>query len=142
MNELLQTKVAADKEVLSVLPRNNVKNTKIYIKKLEEFIKLYTALREEVYQEIFSRNKRLSNVSVDKEIDTLKKEIEQIEEKMYLYNNLKTPSAKASLDVLLYNLSFFNKLNLADVNLCILKILDCFKKVGITVKLEDFRYSK
>ena len=38
MNELLQTKVAADKEVLSVLPRNNVKNTKIYIKKLEEFI--------------------------------------------------------------------------------------------------------
>ena len=88
MNELLQTKVAADKEVLSVLPRNNVKNTKIYIKKLEEFIKLYTALREEVYQEIFSRNKRLSNVSVDKEIDTLKKEIEQIEEKMYLYNDL------------------------------------------------------
>lgn len=73
MNELLQTKVAADKEVLSVLPRNNVKNTKIYIKKLEEFIKLYTALREEVYQEIFSRNKRLSNVSVDKEIDTLKR---------------------------------------------------------------------
>ena len=36
MNELLQTKVAADKEVLSVLPRNNVKNTKIYIKKLEK----------------------------------------------------------------------------------------------------------
>ena len=141
MNELLQTKVAADKEVLSVLPRNNVKNTKIYIKKLEEFIKLYTALREEVYQEIVSRNKRLSDVSVDKEIDTLKKEIEQIEGKMYLYNDLKTPSAKASLDVLLYNLSFFNKLNLADVNLCILKILDCFKKVGITVKLEDFRYS-
>lgn len=141
MNELLQAKVTADKEVLSVLPKNTIKNKEAYVKKIKEFIKLYTGLKNQVYDEIKSRSERLKNVVVDDDIKKIEKEVNELESKMYLYNNFKSASAKAGLDVLLYKLSCFDKLNLKDVNECILKIIECFEMVGINIDLEHFKYS-
>ena len=119
MNEKILEQINKDKEVLSVLPKNNIKNKQLYIEKVVEYIENYNNLKESIYNEIKIRNNNLKINFVDNEIQELKDRIENIKGIMYLYNDYMSSMAKSSLDIWLYKLSCFNKLNLEDVNKCI-----------------------
>lgn len=136
----LQKKIESDKEILTILPQNNLKNKKAYKQKVEELITYYKDIKVSALKEIEYRVERLKAFKIDPEIETLKNEIGSIESNMYLFNEYKDAMAKSGLDVLLYNLSS-STINLTNLNECIIKIIECFKKVGITVTSTDFNNS-
>lgn len=136
----LQKKIESDKEILTILPQNNLKNKKAYKQKVEELITYYKDIKETTLKEIEYRVERLKAFRIDPEIESLKNEIGSIESNMYLFNEYKDAMAKSGLDVLLYNLSS-STINLTNLNECIVKIIDCFKEVGIFVTSTDFSNS-
>ena len=141
MNEKILEQINKDKEVLSVLPKNNIKNKQLYIEKVVEYIENYNNLKESIYNEIKIRNNNLKINFVDNEIQELKDRIENIKGIMYLYNDYMSSMAKSSLDIWLYKLSCFNKLNLEDVNKCIYEIIKCFHNVSINIDKSSFKYN-
>lgn len=141
MNEELVNKINEEKEVLSIMPKNNVKNKKLYIGKLEELIKKYDNVQQLVLNEVKLRNRKLCSVNINDKIEVIDKKIKIIDNYLYLFNDFNSPYEKLGLDKLLYNLSNFQKENLEKINKYIMTIIDIFNKVGINLKQDDFKYS-
>lgn len=138
--EKLNNQIDIDKEILSVLPKNNKKNVKAYKDKAEEIKQEYIGLLNDITAEIKRRTVKINSISPNPKIEELSKEIENME-KVKLLDNNKTSFEKMELDEILYILKRFYKNNLELVNSSILKCIEKFRMTGINLEEKDFNYS-
>lgn len=129
------------KEVLEALPRNNIKNNKIYKDKVMELIDEYNGYKKIISREIIKRRDEYINICDDVDTSSIKKMEEEAYQRLYLINPFASSYEKSSLDRLLYKLSHFYNDELVDINNDIIKIIDIFKLVGVNITKEDFCYS-
>ena len=73
MLEELKQSINNEKEVLSVLPQNNLRNRKKYREKLQELIDSYSYLMDKTYEVIVKANNEILGQGIGKS----KKEAEQ-----------------------------------------------------------------
>lgn len=144
MNKLeeINIKIDANKELIGTLPKNNEKNIKSYLKKLEEFTEEFKEYEKQILSEMEIRLEKISTTKENEELVEIKKGIEKIEKIMYLLNSIQTSYEKMELDRAIHNLRYYYKKNLEVVNETIIFCLRKFKEVGICLKIDDFCYSK
>jgi len=138
--EKLNNQIEIDKEILSVLPKNNKKNVKAYQDKAEGIKEEYVSFLNDITAEIKRRAVKINSISPNSKIDELAKELEGLE-KIKLLDSNKTSFEKMELDEMLYVLKRFYKNNLELVNENILNCIEKFKTAGINLEDRDFNYS-
>lgn len=138
--EILE-KIAASKEILSTMPKNNPKNIEIFKDKLDELEKEYTIYQDEVSNELKKRCEKAVKKTENKEIENLQTRIKTITYILELLNEEKTSYEKMELDRSIFTISRYYKENFESVNEQIQICIDKFSKVGIELSLEDFNYS-
>ena len=141
MIEEYKEKINVDTENLNTMPKNNMKNIKAYITKLNSLKKSYEKDYRLVYEEIKRRNIKYQDCAKNKEIDILNNNIRELEECLPLLNTFSSSYTKSGLDSVLYDLSHFYTVVLEKVNEDILKAILIFKKVSISLASNDFYYS-
>ncbi len=135
----MNKKIEHFKELLQILPRNNIRNSKAYIEKATTMKDVVLDYKKELVKEI---NKRYSNLIIkedNEEIKTLEKRLEDIKARLYLLNDNESYE-KSSLDESLYDLKKFYKSDLVEVNEDIETIITTFNLIGIVLEKEDFNY--
>ena len=138
--EKLTNQIDIDKEVLSVLPRNNKKNLKAYKEKAEEIKQEYANYLSNIIAEIKRRMVKITSIITNPKIQELSNELSEME-KVRLLDDNSTPFEKIKLDEMLYILKRFYKNNLEVVNSSIINCIDAFKVCGIDLDIKDFNYS-
>ena len=138
--EKLNSQIEIDKEILSVLPKNNKKNVKAYQDKAEEIKQEYVSFLNDITAEIKRRAVKINSISPNSKIDELVTELKGLE-KIKLLDSNKTSFEKMELDEMLYVLKRFYKNNLEQVNENILNCIEKFKIAGINLEDKDFNYS-
>ena len=138
----ITSKIEADKEVLSTLPKNNQKNINAYSKKVKEIKEQFDEYQNLVLEELNERMNKIDHLKEDKEIASLEEELNGIEGILYLLNETETSYEKMDLDQALHNLSHYYQKNLEEINQSIIYIIKKFNEVGIKLEEEDFCYSR
>lgn len=141
MDNILE-KIELNKEILSTLPTNNKKNLGKYIDKVKELKEEYKEYEEEILEELQKRYDKIILIENSSELNDMKKEIENIEMILYLFNDVKTSYEKMEIDKKIYKLNKFYKENLGNINEEILICINKFNNVGIKLTPLDFDYSK
>ena len=136
----MNDQIEVDKEILSVLPKNNKKNLIAYKDKAAEIKRRYDTYLNEINMEIKRRVVKITSISPNPKIEETEKEIEGMKD-IRILNEKITSFEKMELDEILFVLKRFYKNNLELVNESIVKCLERFKKVGIRLKSSDFSYS-
>ena len=137
---IFDSQVEVDKEILSVLPKNNKKNLKIYKEKAAEIKKLYDEYLDEIMFEIKRRKAKICNISINPRISEINEQIQDLSDTKIINDNI-TSFEKMELDETLYILRRFYKSNLEAVNENIASALYKFKTVGVDLRADDFNYS-
>ena len=138
--EKINNQIEVDKEILSVLPKNNKKNLQAYKDKAAEIMQGYKGYSDEIVSEIKRRVFRIKSFVPDEKIERLEQKIKSME-KIDILDNNTTSFEKMELDKTLYILRRFYKNNLELVNSAIVECLDKFKDVGVLLYYGDFNYS-
>lgn len=128
------------KELLNLLPRNNVKNSRIYMKKATLMRQTAIEFKRELVQDIKKRYKNVIVTNENEEIKTLNTSLEDMKSKLYLLNSYNDSYEKSGLNEALYNLKKYYDNDLPTVNNDINKCLDIFKEVGVILTEKDFNY--
>ena len=139
--EEIESSIEANKEVLSIMPQNNLKNIQEYIKKINNMQKEYSKYRDEIYNILNIRYKEAITIEEDNQAEDIKVRISTIENILYLLSDTKNSYEKMELDKNIYKLSRYYKENLENVNTQIQECIRDFDVVGIKLQLEDFDYS-
>lgn len=140
--EELKLKMDMNKEILDSFPKNNTKNKKIYISKIEELKKEHEEYQKEIIEEIDRRYKKISNIKEKSEIEISRQKVERDAGVLYLLNEIDTSYEKMDLDRALFNLNHYYKKRLEIVNETILYCIKKFEEVGVELNLKDFNYSE
>ncbi len=135
-------KIKVEKEILEVLPRNNIRNIKKTYEKYEEIHNEFLEKRENIIKEIEKRFYKEKNVEKNNDIQKLELKINKIEEKLIFLNNITTSYEKIGISENIHNLKYFYMKDLNLVNQNILECIEKFKKIGIVLTAEDFTYNK
>ena len=98
-------KIDASKQVLSTMPQNNIKNKKIYQKKVEELEEEYQQYKEEIAGKLQKKYQKFINIEEDKEVENLEKRIESIKYILKILDDDKTSFEKMELDKSIYIIS-------------------------------------
>ena len=88
--EELKLNIDMNKEILDSLPKNNTKNKKIYISKIEELKKEHEEYQKEIIEEIDKRYKKISNIKEKSEIEISRQKVERDAGVLYLLNEIDT----------------------------------------------------
>lgn len=139
--EEIMDKIEATKEVLSTMPKNNLKNINVYEKKIEELKEEYEEYKKDVSNRLQKRYKNMQKKQSDKEIENIEKRLKTIDYILQLLDEEKTSYEKMELDKTIYTISKYYKENLENINEQIKICLNKFSKVGILLTLDDFDYS-
>jgi len=140
VKEKINSQIDVDKEILSVLPKNNKKNLQEYKFKAAEIKQNYTTYLDQILSEMKRRTVKIKSVEPDTKIEKIAQEIKYMD-KIELLDKNTTSFEKMQLDEILYILRRFYKNNLELVNDAIVKCLDKFRLVGINLNAQDFEYS-
>ncbi len=136
----LNNQIAIDKEVLSILPKNNKKNLGVYKEKCNEIKLIYDNFDLNIIHEMKRRINKINSFKKNPKIDELNEELQKYD-KLILLNNNVTSFEKMQLNELLYIFRRFYKNNLEllieNINNC----LNRFEDVGINLSIHDFCYS-
>ena len=97
LDELVE-EISIDKEILSTLPQNNKKNTKIYAEKVDELLQKYDSYEKDLLKEIEKRSKIYDDIKVSSEINSLENEVKNIEKYLYLIEEDDSSFEKMGLD--------------------------------------------
>ena len=130
------------KELLQVLPRNNVKNAKAYLEKANVMRDAAIGYKKELISDIKKRYKHIILTSDNEEVKSLESYLEGMKNNLYLLNTYNDSFEKSGLDEVLYDLRKFYKSDLTEVNNDILQALQKFQMVGITLSSKDFNYGE
>ena len=129
------------KEILSVLPRNNIKNNRKYLTAANQIRNEAISYKNNLVSELTRRFDKLNAISKNESIEKLKSNLNNINSNLYLLNKFNSSYEKSKLNNVLYDLGNYYKDDLEKVNQEILIIIDKFKSVGVDLKKEDFDYS-
>lgn len=140
IKEKINSQIDIDKEILSVLPKNNKKNLQTYKDKAAEIKHEYNTYLDEILSEMKRRMVKIKSIVPDPKIEKLNQEIQYMD-KIELLNQNITSFEKMGLDETLYVLRRFYKNNLELINDAIVRCLEKFRIVGINLTAEDFEYS-
>ncbi len=130
------------KEVLDTLPKNNKKNIKAC---KDEALNIYNDFKNKrsiLEKELEKRKIKISDLSVNENIEKERKELKFLEDNLYLFTDTNTSYEKSNLDINIYNVSKYYKYSLDKVNDDILQIIKTFTRLGINLTDKDFYYSK
>lgn len=130
------------KEVLDTLPKNNKKNIKAY---KDEALNIYDDFKNKrsiLKKELEKRKIKISDLSVNENIEKERTELKFLEDNLYLFTDTNTSYEKSNLDINIYNVSKYYKYSLDKVNDDILQIIKTFTNLGINLTDKDFYYSK
>lgn len=130
------------KELLQVLPRNNVKNSKSYLEKATIMQNAAIEYKKELIKEISKRYKNIIITDENEEVKSLENYLEGMKNNLYLLNEYNDSFEKSGLNEVLYDLRKFYKNDLTKVNNDILSALQKFQMVGITLSSRDFNYGE
>ena len=139
--EDIMDKIVANKEVLSTMPKNNLKNINIYQEKLEELEEEYRKYQKDISTRLQRRYQNAIRKAPNKEIENLETRLKTISYILELLDEEKTSYEKMGLDRAIFTISRYYKENLENINEQIQSCIDKFSKVGIQVSLDDFDYS-
>lgn len=139
--EKLQERIEADKEMLGLLPRNNIKNVTKSLEKIDETRQKYTEIYEDITKEINDRFQKINQVEENPEIGKIEDEIQIIEDNISI-NHMETSYERMELDRLVFSINGFYKKKLNAVNQDIYMALKKFESVGIVLTAKDFDYSE
>lgn len=141
VDELVE-EINIDKEILSTLPLNNKKNTKIYLEKIEELSEKYKSYDIDIMNEIKIRARKLDGIKPSLELSKLDEELNNLECVLYLLNEVDSSYEKMDLDREISNLTYYYKKNLEKVNETIAYCIKKFEEVGIVLTPDDFSFNK
>lgn len=130
------------KEVLDTLPKNNKKNIKAYKDETLNIYNDFKNMRSILEKELEKRKIKISDLSVNENIEKERKELKFLEDNLYLFTDTNTSYEKSNLDINIYNVSKYYKYSLDKVNDDILQIIKTFTSLGINLTDKDFYYSK
>lgn len=139
--EEIMDKIEANKEVLSTMPKNNLKNINIYQEKLEELEEEYRRYKKDISNRLQRRYQNATRKTYNKEIENLETRLKTISFILDLLDEEKTSYEKMGLDRAIFTISRYYKENLENINEQIQSCIDKFSKVGIQISLDDFDYS-
>lgn len=134
MLEEIKTKIENDKEILSVLPQNNIRNRKKYYEKLSSLVNEYQELHDNIVKEMDERYNHLSNI---RESDITNTSDELLKELDY-FNRFKSPMEVLDIDRMIFIINSYENENLDFINETILKIIKVFSDVGISLNTKSF----
>lgn len=142
MNDELIKLIDAEKEILSTLPKNNIRNKKKYVETLDKDISDYSDTFDKVKKEVLKRKQVICDkITENNDLDVLLEKVSLIKKELYLFNDYNSAYEKMGFDKILYNLVIDDTKTLEDVNediyACVLK----FKEAGIELKDVNFKYS-
>lgn len=136
----MNNRFAEYKELLSVLPRNNIKNSKVYYEKAIKIREEALEYKEKLLLEI---NKRVKKIESKEEISNkYEEELKKYKENTRILNEYNSCYEKSYLDIILKNISKYYKNNLYKVNYDIYLALKAFKTVGVELSASDFIFGK
>lgn len=140
LTEMLE-KIEVEKQLLSLMPRNNNKNIFKYLEKIQELTKEYTKNKEQIEKILVKRYEKALNIKKSNEIENLEIRLDTIEKALYLLSDEKTSYEKMELDKIIYKIGRFYKGNLEYINEQIEQAIRKFGSVGIHLQVSDFDYS-
>lgn len=141
VEELIE-EINIDKEILNTLPQNNKKNLKVYLEKINELSEKYKSYETNLVREIKLRAKKYDDLKPSGEIDELNEELFNIESVLYLLNELDSSYEKMDLDREIFNLTYYYKKNLENINATISYCIKKFEEVGINLTEKDFFFNR
>lgn len=136
----IQEDIEVNKELITNLPRNNVKNAKKVLEKILEIQNDYQTTLQDIIKEMDSRFNKYQSYEENKELDNIQNEKEELYNQLYLLDD-SSPYEKSNLSELIYELLTFFTNDLEEVNCIIKKIIDKFLEIGITLTANDFCYT-
>ncbi len=142
MRNSIQEKIEINKEILSALPKNNEKNVSKYIEKSNSIYETYDEFKAKILAEIKNRFDSFNAFEKNPEINKLEDKLKDLETESVYFNSVNSPFEKTGLDKIIYSISKYYKGNLSKVNNDILKAINVFKDVGVTLDKDDFDYSE
>lgn len=104
------------KELLNVLPRNNVKNSRVYYKKAVTMKEEASRFKQSLLKEISKRYKQLIITDESEDLISIRDKVLDTKKNLYLLNEYNDSYEKSSLDLLLYRIKKFYKNDLNRVN--------------------------
>lgn len=138
---IVSKKIEQYKELLQVLPRTNVKNSREYKKRALVMKQEMQEKKDLVLKEI---KKRYLGITIDDnpEIETLKEHLNNDERNLTYLDPYNDSYEKINIDEILYDLSKFYKNDLNKVNNDIKVALEMFNLVSVNLTEKDFQYGK
>ncbi len=130
------------KEILETMPKNNARDLKAYISKLQENLSIVQEEQAALEDEIKKRYKKIRGPKISDELKNMMQRLENSEGVLYLLNEMDTSYEKMNLDKALFNLNHYYSKNLEMVNDTILYCIKKFEEVGVKLELKDFNYSE
>ena len=139
--EDLDKQIDVDKEIIALLPKNEIKELKNLISKISEVKEGYDNLKDTIYKEICKRYNKYLEVNENPEIKELEEKINELNKKINLVN---TESAyeKLGLDKLEYNMNGYYKKSLTELNSELIEFIKKYKNIGIEIEAKDFDISE
>lgn len=130
------------KEILETMPKNNARDLKAYVVKLQENLSIAQEEEKALEEEIKKRYKKIKGSKISDELKNMMQRLENSEGVLYLLNEMDTSYEKMNLDKALFNLNHYYSKNLEMVNDTILYCIKKFEEVGVKLELKDFNYSE
>lgn len=141
MIEKITDDIAKIRENINILPHTKKADKKKYTEYLEKTANDYKIIEQDIKKEIIKRKNKYLEIVQNPKIN----ELENIEidyNKILCLSPLATSLNKMELDINLFKLKYYYKNNINEVNEAIKTIINLFKKVGITITLDDFNYHR
>lgn len=140
LTEMLE-KIDVEKQLLSLMPKNNDKNVTKYLEKVKELSTEYAEVQDTIIKTLKKRYEKALSVEKSNEIDNLEIRLNTIAKTLYLLSDEKTSYEKMELDKIIYKIGRYYKGNLENINEQIEQAILKFGSVGIDLELSDFNYS-
>ena len=138
----MSKKIEQYKEILQVLPRTNIKNSREYRKKALIMKQEIQEKREKVIKEIKKRYLGIIISDENQEINILKDYLDSSSRNLIYLNEYNEPFEKINLSEVLYSLRKFYKNDLSKVNNDIKLALEKFSLVSVNLTEKDFNYGE
>ena len=139
---IMSKKIEQYKELLQVLPRTNIKNSREYKKKALVMKQEIQEQRDLVIKEIKRRYLGLIISEDNKEISILKDYLDNTYRNLIFLNPYNDSYEKTDLNEILYDLRKFYQNDLSKVNNDIKLALEKFGVVSVNLTEKDFNYGK
>lgn len=137
----LEVRINSVKEFLATLPKNNKKNRQKYIDYLNDLVLEFSDFKDSLYKEINARYEGLVINGDDIDFYLIDEKILKYRDIFNNLNKWNTPYEKIGLDRCIFRLTHFYQDDFDNLNEGIGECVECFKKVGLTLKGVDFNHS-